>query len=341
MFKKKTRKIYYLNRYDLYKTEKFREHSGYEQVIKYSDQFSQVKKNVIIQKLLKKSFFKNLPKDYLLANLGKEVLVFFKVIFTKSPVFYLYADKDAYFLPLLKRKLKLNWIEIYGTLHWPPQESKEFSFYKNKLIYEFNGIIGLSSTINSLDHNNIKIMPHGIDLSFWEKSPSIKNENLYLIIGVSNRDHEQQKKVIELIRKIDPEAKFLLIARVRVVQKIYENISYVEIENEIVTDAKLKQYYEKAKGVILFQNFCLASNVVLESIAMCVPVIANLVGDINEYLGDDYPLYIGQGNEEIKLREFCLSDNLHIQIKERFQVIRNRFEWPNIAKSTIEFIEND
>jgi glycosyltransferase involved in cell wall biosynthesis len=337
----KKKKIYYINRYDLHKPKQVRDYSGYEQVVKYSVKFTIVKTNELIQKVLKKTLFKTLPKGYLAANLSKELKVFFKILFTKEPVFYLYADKDAFLLPLLKRRLKLNWIKIYGTLHWPPEKSNDFSFYRHALDNEFNGIIGLSTTIKALNYKNTKIIPHGIDLSFWKKSNSVINENLYLIIGVSNRDHIKQANIIKKIKQIDPEAKFLLIAKNKAVQNIYKDIPYIERKADFIIDTELKRYYEKAKAVILFQNHCLASNVVLESIAMCVPIIANLVGDINEYLGDDYPLYIDEDNEELKLREFCLFETIGNEIKDRFELMSSRFDWKHITKSTIDFIDQN
>ncbi|WP_417890160.1 hypothetical protein [Xanthomarina gelatinilytica] len=338
--KNKSKKIYFLNRYDLFNTESFREFSGYEQVVKYSEQFEQVKTNNFLQNCLKKSFFKQFPRDYLFKNISKEILVFIKVIFSNRPVFYLYADKDAFLLPLLKRKLGLKRIKIYGTLHWPPKKSNELSFYKHHLINEFNGVIGLSTSISqTLDSNKVKIIPHGIDLNYWQRNDTIEVENLYLIIGISNRDHQKQKFILELIKQIDPKARFLLIARDKKIQNMYGDIKDIEIKREVVSDLELKQFYEKAKAVILFQHDCLASNVVLESIAMCVPVLTNLVGDINEYLGDDYPLYVTKGHEEKVLSQFCSSDALHNEVANYFKNIRSRFDWARITKDTIDFIE--
>lgn len=334
------KKIYYINRYDLFKTEQFRQFSGYEQVVKHSNQFIRVKSSVYLQKFLKKSFFKQFPRDYLFKNISKEILVFIKVIFSNRPVFYLYADKDAYVLPLLKRALGLRRIKIYGTLHWPPNKSGELSFYRHQFISEFNGVIGLSTTIShELDSKKVKIIPHGIDLNYWQRNDTIEVENLYLIIGISNRDHQKQKFILELIKQIDPKARFLLIARDKKIQNMYGDIKDIEIKREVVSDLELKQFYEKAKAVILFQHDCLASNVVLESIAMCVPVLTNLVGDINEYLGDDYPLYVTKGHEEKVLSQFCSSDALHNEVANYFKNIRSRFDWARITKDTIDFIE--
>ena len=67
------KKIYYINRYDLFKTERFRQFSGYEQVVKHSNQFIRVKSSVYLQKFFKKSWFKQVPKDYLFTNLNLEL----------------------------------------------------------------------------------------------------------------------------------------------------------------------------------------------------------------------------------------------------------------------------
>lgn len=333
-------KIYYLNRYDLYETENYRAYSGYEQVVKSSSVFYRIKKHAFLQKLLKKFIFKSLPKDYLAANLSKEIIAFFKVLFTKSPVFYLYADKDAYILPILKRKLGLKCIKLYGTLHWPPEISSEFSFYKNNLITEFNGIIGLSTTISNLDFKPLKVIPHGIDLQYWSPVDDIITENVYLIIGVSNRDHNMQQKVINTIKGIDENAKFIVVAKTKAVRKLYADIEQVQTIT-FLTDSELKRYYTLSKAVILFQHHCLASNVVLESIAMCVPIITNLVGDINEYLGNDYPMYLDDDNLEEQLMLFCFNESLQHEIKNRFKAIREQFAWPRLTQETIEFIKNN
>src|SRR5690554_1878470 len=142
-------RIYYINRYSL-KQEGVKSHSGYEQVVKYSELFRPVRNNKLISKLIFKLSKIKKPKDYRASKSSEEVLMFFRAFITGKPVFYLYADKDAFLLPLLKRKFKLNRIKLFGTLHWPVEISQDFSYYKYNLSTEFNGIITLSSSLNPM-----------------------------------------------------------------------------------------------------------------------------------------------------------------------------------------------
>src|SRR5690606_28653548 len=191
------------------------------------------------------------------------------------PVFYLYADKDAFLLPLIKRKFNIKRIKLYGTLHWPIEISETFSFYKNDLATQFNGIITLSS---SLHFSKSCVIPHGINTSFWKKDEGITFENSYLLLGISNRNHEGQIKLVKKIKSIDPTSQFILLMRNKQVYQHYENIPDVEIIKTRISDQELRLLYAKSKAVILIQNYSLASNVVLECISTKTPLIANKIG---------------------------------------------------------------
>ena len=332
MIKRKVRNIYYINRYDLHKPNKVRDYSGYEQVAKYSNSFKRINPNKRLSKILFFFFKKYTPLNYLQQNYSKELIAFFKALVTGNPIFYLYADKDAFLVPILKRKLGLKRIKIFGTLHWPIETSKKFSFHKFNLASEFNGIIALSSSLKQLGIKNLEVIPHGINLDFWNNEQPENQSNMYLIIGISNRNHEQQIHIINEIKNIDNKAKFILVARNKKVISYYQNISNLEIRNTYVLDEDLKLLYMQAKAVILIQNHCYASNVVLESMAMQVPLITNRIGDIEEYLGNDYVLYINEDNLEEKLKHFCFSNDFRSQIVNYFEQLRRNFNWNHIVK---------
>ncbi|MCR8666362.1 glycosyltransferase [Aestuariibaculum sp. M13] len=288
--------------------------------------------------MLNKFFLKSLPKGYLSANLSKELKLFFKTLFTGYPVFYLYADKDAFLLPLLKRYFKLKRLKIYGTLHWSVQESGDYSFYKHGLITEFNGIIALSKGL-CIKGSNSMVIPHGINLDFW-KSSNIEKRNLYLLIGVSNRNHKGQADIVKSILQIDSEAVFILLSKDKKEFKHYVNINQISICKDWITDVKLRELYDQAKAVILIQNYCFASNVVLESMAMGVPLIANRVGDIEEYLGGTYPLYIEIEDKchSDKIKQLCHDKDFYYQIQSYLQSRKYLFEWNRITEQTEKFI---
>lgn len=332
--------IYYINRYDSSEKNNIKNFSGYEQIVSTSKTFKEVKTNVFLSKIISKIINVEKPKNYLGKTFSKELIVLLKAFVTGNPVFYIYADKDAFLLPLIKRKYNLKRIKIFGTLHWPTEISDSFSFYKYNLASEFNGLIALSSTLLTKDSQKSCVILHGVDLNFWERT-SNEYENLYLIIGISNRDHLRQVEIIKKIKKIDENSKFVLLARDRKIHKYYNGISGLEILKKPITDLELKQLYSKSKAVILIQKFCLASNVVLESIAMRVPLIANRVGDIEEYLGYNYPLFIDLNDENKNLMKICNSERYRAGIVNYFTSLRKDFEWESIVKRTIEFIEKD
>ena len=330
------RKIYYINRYDSSKRGQIRENSGYEQVVKYSDSFIEVSSNRYFSKLVLFLIGKKKPSNYFVLTAGEEVILFFKSIITGRPVFYLYADKDAFLLPLIKRKFNIKRIKLYGTLHWPIEISETFSFYKNDLATQFNGIITLSS---SLHFSKSCVIPHGINTSFWKKDEGITFENSYLLLGISNRNHQGQIELVKKIKSIDPTSKFVLLMRNKQVYQHYKDVPDVEIIKTRISDQELRLLYAKSKAVILIQNYSLASNVVLECISTKTPLIANKIGDIEEYLGKDYPLLLDGISDEKILNAICYSHAFRKEVINYFDNIRDDFEWQAITNRTLDFIQ--
>lgn len=332
--------IYFIDRYDFKKDLTVKEYSGYEQIVKYSIRFKRVKSSMFLNKVLAFLFKKYIPSNYIKYNLSKEIIALYYSLFFGAPIIYLYADKDAFLLPLIKRKLGIKKIKIFGTLHWPVEISSKYSFYYYQLENQFNGLISLSDSI-SKQFPQCKKIPHGIDLFFWYNMNINNYENYYLIIGESNRDHQKQIDIIIKIAEIDKDAQFKIIISNSKYRNLYQNLNNTELINKRITDYELRHLYSKAKAVVLFQHYCLASNVVLESISMGVPLIANNVGDISEYVGEEYEMFIDNSQlDSDKLKFFVENKSFRNSISESFTQKRSQFEWAAIATNTIQFIEN-
>ena len=330
--------IYVINRYQN-KRKNIKQHSGYEKLIDYSSIFRTVDSPKWFSKILSK-IVKSKPKDYLSHTYGKEILVLFMALITGRPVFYLYADKDAYLLPLLKRKFKLNHLRLYGTLHWPVEDASEFSFYKYDLSSNFNGIITLSKNKSLNIKCKRKVIYHGIDLCFWKNDDlNLNSKSYYFLVGQSNRDHERQAELMYKILKIEPDAEFKVLIRNKKFYSLYKMIPNTEVINKSVTDNELKKLYINSKAIILIQKNCLASNVVLETIATQRPIITNRVGDIEEYFQKD--LFINCSNPNSFLQNLCLSDLKRIEMIDYFGCLRKNYEWYIVAEKTKKFILNN
>lgn len=331
-------KIYYINRYNRKLQEDVKNHSGYEQLVNYSKIFQPIKASSGFSKIAIKMLQLPKPQDYRTATLGEELLAFCKALITGNPVFYLYADKDAYLLPILKRKFKLKRIKLFGTLHWPKEISSEFSFYKYNLADQFDGIITLSSSLKKEFPPRQTVIPHGVDLDFWKNDDLQNFDNSYLILGISNRNHEGQIKIIKQIQEIDPEAKFKVLLNDPNIYKLYKTIQEVEIIKDRKSDQDLKALYRSSKAVILIQIFSLASNVVLECISMQVPLLANRVGDMEEYLGKEYPLFLDKTQRDERIYNFCHSPDFRDKVSDYLGQVRNNFGWKSLAERTVDFI---
>lgn len=335
------KRIYVIDRYDNFKKNN-KKFSGYEQVVKNSNIFKKIKRDIFLEKILIKIVFSKVmkPKDYIKQNISKEIKALFYSFFTGQPIFYLYADKDAFLLPLIKRKLKIKRVKIYGTLHWPYEESQMFSFYKNNLEKQFNGIITLSSSLGKVINSNKIAIPHGIDLHFWERVTWINDfNNYYLMIGESNRDHYNQVRIIDYIKSKDSDASFVFLSSNKKSYSFYQDRSDVKIIDVKITDEELKNLYSKSKAVILIQKNCLASNVVMESLSMGIPLIVNNVGDISEYLGDDYQLYVDLDSiDSSNIEKFIFSNDFRKNISDYLLKKRDRYGWKEISDRTLNFI---
>ena len=202
--------IYVINRYQK-KNKNVKEFSGYEQLIKFSDKFSEIPTVEWISKLANNVIARK-PKNYISPTYSKELIAFCYALITGQPLFYLYADKDAFLAPWLKKKLKLKRIKIYGTLHWPNGVNSKFSFYKYHFDEVFNGIITLSENSALQLNTTRKVIYHGINLDYWKNNNvALNNDSFYLILGKSNRDHFGQIKIIKEILKINPLATFKVL----------------------------------------------------------------------------------------------------------------------------------
>lgn len=327
--------IYVINRYN--QKRGFKNFSGYEQIVKYDNSFKIVESPNWFAKIV--SFFFKKPKNYLVITYGREMFAFLFAIITGKPIFYLYADKDAFLVPILKRKLNLKRIRIYGTLHWPLEISNQYSFYEYNLSETFNGVITLSTNNKLKLKTSRKVIPHGIDLEFWyNKSIKLNNDSFWLILGQSNRNHKEQIKIIKEILKINSRAQFIALINKKELIKEYGKIRNVQILKNRISDWELKKMYIECKGVILIQKFCLASNVVLETIAMSRPLIANRVGDIEDYVGEDHN-FIDLDNPNEFLLEFCQSNIKRKEMMDKFSVLRENYQWNKIAQQTKCFIK--
>lgn len=337
-----SKKVYCIDRYNYQNIKSHKNYSGYEQILKYHSSFKIIRGNRTLSKLCQIIFKINKPKDYQAKTIGEEILALVKALITGRPVFYLYADKDAFILPRFKRKFKIKRLRLFGTLHWPQEISADFSFYKYQLENHFDGIITLSSLLGQQRSCRHAIIPHGIDINYWQNNHSENRNNTYIVIGMSNRNHKKQSEVLVRIEQKDENAEFLIFLGDKKIRKYYAGIKNLKFIDSVITDDALKEVYSNCKAVVLIQDYCLASNVVLEALSMGAPLIVNKIGDIAEYIGEDYLLYVDLKEQKDNIDYFISSPEFRKEISDKLLMRRKKFKWSEIADKVYQFIfENE
>jgi glycosyltransferase involved in cell wall biosynthesis len=321
--------INFIDRYDNALVK--RKYSGYEQLPLYMEGYKRLHSINWLNKLLKLLLIGKQPKDYIWANSSKEVVAIFMALVFNRPVHYLYGDKDTFIILQVKRIFRWKRIRIYATLHWPLIDSD-----RNRIAQL--AFIDCCIVMGSQFHQEVKkiidntfLVPHGIDLSFWQLEKVIEDEDYILILGTSNRDHKLQRLVAEQIIK-NHGCRVKVLTHAKEERQKYSEIG-VEVIEGFMGDIDLKVLITKAKALLLIQLNCIASNVVLESMALGKPLIANRVGDIVDYLGEEYP-YLPF---EEDINDFLTSFFKKQSLLELSQQLKNRvrdFSWYSVAKRT-------
>jgi glycosyltransferase involved in cell wall biosynthesis len=340
--------VYFIERYDRFKKDNIGTYSGYHQIVKYSSNYKRIKGNRFLNSLLKRFLVKIHKPGYLFANSSKEISGMFRdILKPKTRIHYLYADKDALILPLLRSRLNLKRIELIGSFHWPVQPmSKAEEKQEAERLQQFKKAIILGPQL--YDHYakyipSVRFIPHGIDTDYWKKSSRISEKEKYrqakniLIIGESNRDHEAQARLMRVILEYDNNVSFTVLIKRQEVLQHYTGIENTVINDGYLNDDDFKALYEGAFAVLLIQENCLGSNVVLESMSLGIPLITNNTGDIGVYLGDEYDLYI---DRQLTLKHKLLwNDPDYYRNTSNYLLERSKFfSWDIVAKQTMDFV---
>jgi glycosyltransferase involved in cell wall biosynthesis len=333
--------MYYINRYDIFRDR--RGYSGYEQLPRYIYEYSRLGSVHGLNWLLKKVVKSKKNQGYLWSNSSKELIAIIIGMATGRPVHYLYGDKDAFFSLHFRNIKQCSRLKIFGTFHWPLHIHDE---ERLKQFRNFDKVIamgrGFAQELKPYC-KEVAFIPHGIDLQYWTRktvyAEKAMKSNQILLVGQSNRDHYNQLELVRKIATINQELKFVVVLRDPEYTQHYYSIPNVQVIGTFLEDSDLKKLYDESLAMLLIQEYCIASNAVLESLAMGLPLITNKVGDIADYLGEDYPYIRMDRDIEEQLTSFFEENHL-VQLSEKMRMQAKEFAWELIAEQTKAFLSS-
>ena len=126
---------------------------------------------------------------------------------------FIYPENSYYFTHRYRRSKRAK---IIATYHQPVEESKQF-ILKTDAIQKLDAIILLSETQREffeplLDRERIFVVPHGIDLSYFQPSPIETRERRIIVVGSWLRDFYTLSEALRIAGDIKPDVSFDIVS---------------------------------------------------------------------------------------------------------------------------------
>jgi len=315
----------------------------------------------------KKAAKLNLTNYFDIKEKGKIELKVFKyikkfIIKNNIQIIHSHEPKSNVYAFLLKKSLyKLN-PKIIVTAHAWVAQGKKANLLKKidiKLIKRFDLILAVSSTlkddminIGGISDKKIKVIHNAIDIDFWNKkrdSGSLKKElglvQNFPIIGAVGRimpekDIITMLKTFYLVLKIFPKAKLILVGEPK--HQLFEK-EYKKFSKDLGISANVI-FYGAADNPIQHYNtfdiYLMTSiaeglpNVLLEAMAMKVPVVSTNVAGVKELVVDQETGFICEQKDFNSLAERIIVFAKNHEIRAKFaekgrKRIKEKFSFSN------------
>jgi teichuronic acid biosynthesis glycosyltransferase TuaC len=204
---------------------------------------------------------------------------------------YMYSGWTARLSTMLPLVVSFMGTDVYGEIDKTGRESK-ISFFIHRNLSRLLGklcsrVIVKSEKLNQiLKLKNSKIIPNGIDLSFFRKIEVNKNElnlnnNIKYIIFAGNPARNEKRYDLAL-------------SAFRLLKMKYEKVDLLNIVNK--PQEKILKYYNAVDCLLLTSRHEGSPNVIKEALACNLPVVSVDVGDVRERLNGADNCYIVEDN---------------------------------------------
>ena len=324
-------------------------HSGYEQLIKYLPESTEIK-------FVKRGHATNWFSRFIEVGLrfftasrwyqwdGVVADIFSAKVLSRknSIVHYLYGDSAIGLIPYIHNLLPGK---LILTIHACPSDFNEVIQFPH-LLKKIDGIILLGSNQKEyletmqFDSEKMHVIPHGVNLDFFtplEKKP-VNEELQVLLVGNWRRNFELYKSVIEACQS---EKMIFHVVTQQFNHQHFRGLQNVKLYSAI-SDDSLKELYQIADVLFMALTDAVANNVILEAAACGLPIICEDIGAVKEYFNEEEIKYFEQN--DVKQAVGILKSNsqnrsyLNSNREKALQKVK-QYSWEQIAKETLLFYD--
>ncbi len=223
---------------------------------------------------------------------------------------FLFTERDFRYLPALRSD---RGHKIICTFHTTPDEFTKVMKYTEHLksidaaiIVSRNQAPLLESIIGS---KKVFFIPHGVDTKYFTPLPQEhQSKKICLSVGHHHRDFETLARVAAIIRKRDPDVRFIVVNRVfsvylsseqqRSLKELFSAAGNVELRNDLTDDELLRLY--QTSDLMVLPLFDTTANVaVLEALSCGLPMVVTDVGGIRDYIEPEGAAFAARQDAEM------------------------------------------
>ncbi|MEP0918341.1 glycosyltransferase family 4 protein [Leptolyngbya sp. DQ-M1] len=259
-------------------------------------------------------------------------------------IHFLWAERDLGYADWINRVASFP---LCCTFHCCPEDLPSILPYRKRL-QSLSALIIMSETQRAffescgIASEKIHCIPHGIDTEFFTPSSDRRTENQFVVLSIGS-----YKRNFPLLREVAIKLKRYPDIRLKVVssQDFYQYFSELENVEFIsgLSDAELVKAYQSASCLLMTVENATANNAILEGLACGLPVIAEEIGGIPEYVNSDSAMLSEARNADLLVESIVHLASAPLKRDQMAQAARTHaleFSWDKVARRTEELYQS-